>query len=243
MKNNLLLAKKLPERINVIQTDIDDYREMNKIVKGIPKHLEFKKLFFFGDTDEIYQILTDNSSDAEILDPIEVNEQSIYEYWNILRVLFYSAINKFLRGKGFYFHKQLAYMVEFDDFGETPLIREDDWYNYYVHEGFDYKLHLLNQKVFLSLIPHVVLTWDKRGDVISKEEGSKFYTHHWSKRYNSVTRDMLNLWIDFLSDEDGIKIPIPNENSLIFENEFSNASDAKSIKIEKKRQVSLDDYW
>jgi hypothetical protein len=54
---------------------------------------------------------------------------------------------------------------------------------------------------------------------------------------------MLEVWIEFLSDENGITIPIPNENSLIFESKFLNVSSAKGIKIEKERQVSLNGYW
>jgi len=61
--------------------------------------------------------------------------------------------------------------------------------------------------------------------------------------WNSVTRNMLEVWIEFLSDENGITIPIKNENSLIFESKFLNVSSAKGLKIEKERQVSLNGYW
>ncbi|MCK4734247.1 MAG: hypothetical protein KAT65_17470 [Methanophagales archaeon] len=243
MMTNLLHAIKFPEKMNVIQTDIDDYNELNEIIRGIPKHLKSKKLFFFGDVDEIYKTLEENAYKAEISEPIRINVQLISEYWDILSVLFYRAIKSFLREKGFYLHKNLVYMVRHDEIEENPLIRKDNIDNYYIHEGFEYKLHLLDKKVFLSLTPRIVLTWDKRGSIISKEEGSGLYTSQGFNRWNSVIRSMLEVWIGFLSDANGITIPIPDENSLIFESKFLNASSAKGKRIEKKRQVSLNEYW
>nr|CBH37430.1 hypothetical protein BSM_09070 [uncultured archaeon] len=243
MMTNLLHAIEFPEKMNVIQTDIENYKELNKIIKGVPKHLKSKKLFFLGDVGEIYKILEENTYKSEILEPIRINVQLISEYWDILRVLFYNAMKSFLREKGFYLHKNLVYMVRQNEFGETPLIRKNNENNYYIHERFEYKLHLIDKKVFLSLTPRIVLTWDKRGSIISEVDGSRFYTFQGSNRWNSVTRNMLEVWIGFLSDENGIAIPIPNENSLIFESKFLNVSSAKGIKIEKKRQVSLNEYW
>ena len=228
MMTNLLHAIEFPEKMNIIQTDIGDYRELNKIVRGVPKHLKSNKLFFFGDIGEIYQILDENSYKAELFDPIEVNEQPISEYWDILRILFYRVIKNFLRGKGFYFHNDIAYMVESDNFKENFLIRKDNMHNYYIHEGFGYNLHLINQNVFLSLNPRIVLTKDKKENIIPKENGSRFYTYQWSRRYNSVTRDLLKVWLEFLSDTNGITIPIPNEDSLIFESKFCGTEDIKS---------------
>jgi len=243
MRTNLLRAIKFPEKMNVIQTDIDNYRELNEIIRGIPKHLKSKKLFFWGDINEIYKALRDHAYKAEILEPMKINDQLIFECWDILRILFYRAIKNFLREKRFYFHKKLVYMVEFDDFEETLLIRKDNTQNYYIHEGFEYNLHLIDQSVFLSLNPRIVLTRDKKGDIISEEDGSRFYTYQWSKRYNSITGNMLKVWLEFLSDKNKITIPIPNKDNLIFESKFLNAGGIKSIKIEKKRQVGLDEYW
>jgi|LGOV01.1.fsa_nt_gb hypothetical protein len=239
MMTNLLDAIEFPEKMNVIQTDIDNYRELNKIISGVPKHLKSKKLFFFGDEGEICKALDENAYKAEILEPMKINNQSIPNYWDILSILLYRAIKNFLREKGFYLHKNLVYMVRLDEIEEYPVIRNDTRNNYYIHEGLGYNLHLIDKNVFLSLTPRIVLTWDKRGDIISKEDGSRFYTFQGFNRWNSVTRNMLEVWIDFLSDENGITIPIPNENSLIFESKFLNVSSAKGIKIEKERQVSL----
>jgi len=240
---NLLQAVEFPEKINVIQTDIDDYRELNKIIKGIPKHLESKKLFFFGNTNEIYKNLGDNGYKVKILDSISINDKSLPEYWDVLRVLLYSVTKYFLRRKGFYFHNNFAYMIEFDHFKGISLIKKDTIYNYYTHEGFDYKLHLIDKNVFLSLDPRIVLTWDKRSKIILEENGPTFYTRQWSKRYNTVIRTMLDVWVEFLSEKNRIVIPIQNENSLIFESNFSNAGSERDTKIEKIGQVSLNGYW
>jgi len=240
---NLLHAIEFPEKMNVIQTDIDDYKELNKIIRGVPKHLKSKKLFFFGEVGEIYKALDEKAYKTEILEPMKINNQLIPNYWDILRILLYRAIKIFLREKGFYHHKNLVYMVRLDEIEENPVIRKDTRNNYYIHEGLGYNLHLIDKNVFLSLTPLIVLTWDKRGDIISKEDGSGFYTFQGFNRWNSVIRNMLEVWIDFLSDANGITIPIPDENSLIFESKFLNASSAKGIKIEKKRQVSLNGYW
>jgi len=184
--SNLLHAIEFPEKVNVIQTDIDDYNELNKIIRGVPKHLKSKKLFFFGDVGKIYKALDENAYKAEILEPMKINNQSIPNYWDILRILLYRAIKNFLRKKGFYLHKKVVYMVRLDEIEENPVIRKDARNNYYVHEGLGYNLHLIDKNVFLSLTPLIVLTWDKRGDIISKEDGSRFYTFQGFNRWNSV---------------------------------------------------------
>lgn len=242
MMTNLLHAIKFPEKMKVIQTDSEDYEEFNKIFRKVPKHLKSKKLFFFGDVDEICKVLEENGYKAEILEPIMIKDQLISDYWDVLSVLFYIAIKNFLREKGFYFHKKnLVYMVGQDEFGEEFLIREDRMNNYYIHEGFRYTLHLIDKNMFLSLTPRIVLTRDKRGGIISKGDGSRFYTSQCSRRWNSVTRNMLEVWIEFLTEENRITIPIPEEESLILEAKFSNASTTDK-RIEKNRQVSFGEY-
>ncbi len=234
MMTNLLHAIEFPGKMNIIKTNIDDYRELNEIIRGTPRHLKSKKLFFFGDAKEICKTLNHSGYIAEISESVEINRQSIFEYRDILRVLFYRVIKNFLRKKGFYFHKNLVYMVGLDKIEEIPLIRKDTENEYCIHEGFEYNLHLINNSVFLSLTPRIVLTWDKKGSIVSKEEGSGFYTSQGFNRWNSVTRNMLELWVGFLSNVNVITIPIQNENSLIFKNKFSEVGWAKVKESERK---------
>jgi len=231
MMSNLLLALNFPENLNVIKTDIEDYRDLKKITKGGPKHLKGKKLFFFGDTNSVHQALISNSAKSEILEPIQLSSESICDYWDIILVLFYRYIKSFLIEKKFQFHRNFAYMTGLDYFQNTSLITQDNNYNYYIHEGFHYKLYLLNNNIFLALIPTIVLTKDKKIEIISKEEGSRFYTHHGSRRWNTITRTRLDLWRNFLSDGDTITIPIPNTRGLVFENNFSHASENDIVNI------------
>ncbi|KYK34931.1 MAG: hypothetical protein AYK18_13560 [Theionarchaea archaeon DG-70] len=254
MKTNLLRAIEFPEKMNVVEVEIDYVTAIN-ILKdsNVFFHFESKNIYFFGDKKGVSKILENKGYGHKILSPIYIDVDCIQQYWEILRVLFYRATGRFLLKKGLYFHPERGntfYVVRTDSFKEIPLIREKKEYGYYIHEGFEYKLHLINENVFLSLMPLIVLTRDKKSSIISDEKDSGIYTREGYKRWNSVTRNMLDTWAAFLGNEKKIRVSIPNGNDLIFETEFSEAGggiitkDVKqTMKTKKIRQVSLDEYW
>ena len=254
MKTNLLQAIEFPEKMNVIEVEID-YETAINILKdsNIFFHFKSKNIYFFGDKKGVTKILENKGYRHRILSPIHIDANCIQEYWKTLRALFYRATRHFLIKKGLYFHPEKGntfYVVRTDSFKEIPLIREKKEYGYYIHEGFEYKLYLINGNVFLSLMPLIVLTTDKKSNIISDKKDSGLYTREGIRRWNSVTRNMLDTWTVFLGNEKRIKIPIPNENDLTLETEFSEAGggtitkDVKQTKkIEKTKQVSLDEYW
>ena len=240
MMSNLLCAKEFPEGINVIQTNAGHYKDINKIVSGIPKHFKSKKLYFFGDPEEIQTILKKNGYTADILESTRIDDNSIPLNWDIIRVLFYRGIRQFLKDKGLFFYKGTAYMVNCEQFQETILIKKDDQRNYYTHEGFRYRLHFLNGSVFLSLTSSPVLTRNKYEDIITTEENQAFYNFQRYSRYNQFTREMLGVWIDFLRDGNGVNIPIPNDNFLVFNTNFENINENQGKTIQGG--VTIDDF-
>ena len=253
MRTNLLQAIEFPEKMNIIEIETD-YKTLKNILKdsNIFFYFKSKKIYFFGHPIEANKLLENTGYSNRILDSICIDADCIQQHWDILRVLFYKAIEHFLRKKQLYFHprkRNVFYMIKTDCFKGIHLIRENNAQGYYIHEGFEFKLHLINKNVFLCLTPLIVLTTDKKSKIISDKEDSGLYTQEGFKRWNKVTRDLLNTWAVFLGNEKRITVPIPNENDLIFETEFSKAGggtatkNVKQIKkIKKIRQVSLDEY-
>lgn len=241
MMTNLLRAIELPEKINVVQTDITDTKELNKIIGSIPKHLLPKKLYLLGDVEKSCEILKENGYKAKILDQLKINNELISRQWNLLKILLYRTVKTFLRKKGFYIHKKnVAYMVEVDEFNGNYLVKKDDRFGYYTHEGFNFKLHSINEHVYLSLVPRIVLTEDKKWGILIEKDNSKFYTYQQSRRYNIATKNLLEFWLEFLSNINGITIPIPNEKNLVFEKKFLDIGETQEVK--EKERVTLDDF-
>lgn len=255
IRTNVLQAIEFPEKINVMKIEID-YKTLNSISKNreIFYYLKSNKIYFFGHSDIMSELLNEKGYPIEVLNPLYIDADCIQHHWDILRVLFYKVTECFLRQKGLYFHpgrRNIFYMVSIDSWTDgTPLIKENQENRYFVHEGFKYKLHLINKSVFLSLAPLIVLTSDKESEIISNKEHSGFYTREGSRRYNKVTRAMLDIWAKFLGSEEKIRVPIPNDSDLIFDIRFSKAGggtvikDVEQIKKRKRiEQVKLDEYW
>jgi len=226
MMSNLLLAKDMPEHINVAATNID-YPTLNEILKkhNIFYHCKSNNLFFFGDGREVKNLLSEKGHTCQILDPIPIGKSMLTYQWDIVRVPLYKALRYFFWKKGFYRHpqrtKRRVYMVEHENYGEAILIRKD--YRHYVHEALEYKLEIIGDDVYLALVPTVVLSIDGRLEVLSGQDASGLYTQANSQRWNSVARNMLRVWVDYLCDSDvnSIVVPIPHaEKNLVFENEF-----------------------
>lgn len=255
IKTNLLQTTEFPEKMNVMKIEIE-YEVLNSILKNseISYHLKSDKIYFFGNSNTMSELLKEKGYPSEILNPIYINADCIQYHWDIVRVLFYKVTECFLRQKELYFHprrRNTFYVVNIDNWVDgTPLIGKNQRNGYYVHEGFEYKLHLINKSVFLSLAPLIVLTSDKESEILSNRDYSGFYTKERSRRYNKDMKALLDIWIGFLGDEGKIRVPILNDSDLVFDTKFSKAGGSTVIKeVEKTKkekrieQVKLDEYW
>jgi len=231
--SNLLLAKEIPEEVSIIDTDID-YPTAKEILKDhdIFFHLKSKKLFFFGDDENIKELLLMGNIDVH---SASIDKEMLASQWDVVKVLFYKALRRFLRSKGLRQHpwrESRVFMYEHRHYEEIPLIREN--HSYYVHEGLDYKLETIGYNIYLVIVPKIVLTKDGYSDVMLGPNVSGIYTKINFNRWNNVTREMLEFWANYLSD-DGIVVPIPNtKRDLIFENDF------QSIKERSERRTLYD---
>ncbi|MCX6822256.1 MAG: hypothetical protein NTW30_05780 [Candidatus Aenigmarchaeota archaeon] len=237
MMSNLLPTTQLPTQIKAIQTNINYYEEIERLFEGLPRHLKSKILYYFGNTDEILSILCDNGYTASVIEPIKINGDTISQYWNTLVRLFRITIDQYLIEKGLSFNTT-TYVTDWNKYGGT-LIKKDERKNYYTHEGFHYRLHLINGEIYLSLTSCPVLTWDGKNDIIT-EEAQAFHTYQRSYRYNKYNKNMIMKWVDILHNGNGISIPVPNDRNLEFGTSFENIEEKNNTGV--KRGGTLDDF-
>jgi len=94
----------------------------------------------------------------------------------------------------------------------------------YVHEGFEYQLEFVADKLYLALIPKIVLTVDGN-QVMTFDDAIAIYTSLNSDRWNKELRWLLYVWSQFLgegSPKGSITIPTPGQGEkLVFSSYYA----------------------
>lgn len=229
MKTNLLLVTRIPSIIHYCDTNLT-YPEVNQLLKtkAVYYHLYRNKLYFIGDSEVIKRIFGSEGVDVEIT-TLNLNDDILNENWHILRVVLYKSIRHFLFRKGFEFHRKYrdrAYIVEKRRYNPVTLV-----YNYsdqgkpaFVHEGFTFFFKLYDSKIYLGMNPCIVITSDGTNIIhptdLSHDKYPEYKKWFIDKRYNSKIREMVNTFVDMLSNEMN-KIIIPVfDDQLEIDNKF-----------------------
>lgn len=169
---NILEILKYPEaisRLRIISTV--RYDELNKIagpISNLLYHYHEDILHFLGDSEQLKATLEENDIKYEEIEPLEVN---IVKDFSLLRVLIYKALRRFFTQKGFTWDLRKKNEVFLTNPRSSKLVKDvkkkykvnliheirgkESDITLTVHEGFRYKINLMEDILTLTIRPKV----------------------------------------------------------------------------------------
>ncbi len=169
---NMLEVTKFPEKIHAIKILSDmSYNELNNLISTTPYTYYFfheKILYFIGYKNNVIDLLNKGDVIFEELEDIPAVD-IINRKFNIFRVIFYKSFRSYLISRGFtwdYRRKNVAFVSkpnpklkkEISNAFDIKLINtffSRDSSILLIHEGFRYKLDLVEGKLMLTIFPRV----------------------------------------------------------------------------------------
>jgi hypothetical protein len=177
-------------------------------------------IYFWGDPERVSGICTAKGWGHALVDAYRVSYPGSIDDWGIVQVLLYRAFNEFLRSNGFSLGYNEAYMGRQPKAASMSLVYRDTTRlpaGFQIHEGFRRSFSLVEERVYLVLLPLVVIT-ERTTDGRRRIRGpgsSHWYTKITYWRRADKEREMIQYWPQYLSGgADTIIVPIAGSSPL-----------------------------
>lgn len=221
LKTNLLKCSTLPLSVSAADSDLSDYRELQRRVQPMGTLASpFRgKLYFF--CDEVIMRKLISPSTLGKVEHIALDPRTTARLRGPMNDLFYQGIRKLLVSKGlralprneFFFAGAVPRTVNMAGRPMEVVKRQGP---YWLHEGLCISLESLGNEYYLALLPRLFLTSD--GQTIAPNEVAKgALTPLNSKRFNNFVRDQTDAWRGFLAGGSQFSVPLGSESSLVSE--------------------------
>ena len=248
LQTNLLPLISLPRYLCCGDTNIPGHPELWQLLGDFKLrcHLHSGKLVFLGNPEPVQKLFEGNPQYyLKDVKRVRFTEQVLSKHREVVLPILYNVIAAFFGYKGLCHvpnQRRHVYMVDYDivtvgNHSQRMIYHLEEFKNRrnkaykpqpkdtgpYVHEGFEYQLEFVADKLYLALIPRIVLTVD-RNQVMAFDDAIAMYTSLNSHRWNKELRWLLYVWSQFLgegSPKGSITILTPGGDRLVFSSYYA----------------------
>jgi hypothetical protein len=249
LQTNLLPLIHLPRYLRYGDTNVPGYPELRQLLGEFKLRCRLYggKLVFLGNPEPVQELFKGNPQYyLKDIGRVRFTEKVLVKRREVVVPILYDVIAAFFGYKGLRHvpnQRGHVYMVDHDivTVGNHPqqmIYNLEEFKNRrnrayrphskdtgpYVHEGFEYQLEFVADKLYLALIPRIVLTVDKN-QVMAFDDAIAMYTSLNSHRWNKELRWLLYVWSQFLgegSPKGSITILTPGEGEkLVFSSYYA----------------------